>query len=869
MDQKLLNDALAYGKLRWKVHPVHGFDENMNCTCGRGHKDTKDSGKHPVLDKWNELSSSDEYDIKKWWEQNPRYNIALHCSKSGFFVIDVDPRSGGDASYEKLIQILDEKGLNLPETVEATTGEYNMGGGAVRGRHIYFRCGTGEFLVGNLASLGLPGIDIKYHGYVMLPPSKHFSGVDYAWFEGRDPWTTEIAQAPEELLSLVRKQRSHKPNAFRGIDWNEIEEQADKLDLKKVFKDGLKEGERNVQVFRITVTLTNRVAPRSGEIDEVLEEIIIAAMIEFNKTKISPPLEIEGTGGLIYQVRRAINFVRDNPATYISPAFEEWLERQETITLDPAIVREHLQDVSDSEPTVSQHTRMLIAKALKEGKSLYEAISNDNSGYPEDPDAVFTKDGGIPGRRSLSDIGNARRLVDNYGVGISYTPALGYKIWDEGYWRSDPEGLHVQELAKKIPAMIQTDIARLEPTEDEKPFTRWQAQSRNSARIRAAIDGAKSDPRIKVEIEQWDSNPDLMGARNGVINLKTGELMNNGPEMRISMKSSIQYIPGYRNERWQRFLDDMTGGDREYQKYLQRAVGYSITGRSNLDIIFLMYGPPGTGKNTFIESVMKAAGEYSWPLDLSVIAQTGGMSGNSDLYHIAELFNKRLSWVDELPEGEKLKENTMKKLSGSSLMSARSPGGRPFSFYLMAKIWLSSNHRPPVTDEAMWRRLVALPFNHVPAKVDPSLKEYLSDPDRGQPAVLAWMVEGAVDYINNPAPGEHPIGFSKVVHDSTEIYKKSEDRVGLFIEEELRESPGIASPITSVFHRYKAWAADQGDSYLNMASFEKKLIDKRFSVRGTGPKAQLLNYVLSDQFRSAAPTTVTGRDVNIDDFIGL
>jgi len=339
--------------------------------------------------------------------------------------------------------------------------------------------------------------------------------------------------------------------------------------------------------------------------------------------------------------------------------------------------------------------------------------------------------------------------------------------------------------------------------------------------------------------------------------------------MRISMKSPIQYIPGYRNERWQRFLDDMTGGDREYQKYLQRAVGYSITGRSNLDIIFLMYGPPGTGKNTFIESVMKAAGEYSWPLDLSVIAQTGGMSGNSDLYHIAELFNKRLSWVDELPEGEKLKENTMKKLSGSSLMSARSPGGRPFSFYLMAKIWISSNHRPPVTDEAMWRRLVALPFNHVPAKVDPSLKEYLSDPDRGQPAVLAWMVEGAVDYINNPAPGEHPIGFSKVVHDSTEIYKKSEDRVGLFIEEELRESPGIASPITSVFHRYKAWAADQGDSYLNMASFEKKLIDKRFSVRGTGPKAQLLNYVLSDQFRSAAPTTVTGRDVNIDDFIGL
>jgi len=371
-----------------------------------------------------------------------------------------------------------------------------------------------------------------------------------------------------------------------------------------------------------------------------------------------------------------------------------------------------------------------------------------------------------------------------------------------------------------------------------------------------------------------DKDPELFGVANGVVNLKTGELVNNAPSMHISMKSNIQYIPGYRNEKWQKFLDDVTGGDREYQKYLQRAVGYSITGKSNLDVIMLMYGPPGTGKNTFIESIVKAAGEYSWPLDLSVISPTSGMSSNSDMYHIAELFNKRISWVDELPEGEKLKENTLKKLSGSSLMSARSPGGRPFSFYLKAKIWISSNHRPPVSDEAMWRRLIALPFVHVPKTIDPSLKEYLSDPEGGLPAVLAWMVEGASDYLKYPGPGDKPFGFSKAVYESTEKYKKSEDRVGLFLEEELTEEEGVSIPLPSVFEKYKVWAANQGDRYMNMAAFEKKLTDKGLLFDGTGPRAQLKNYVLKMQSPGSSSSSSSsvpsiGKNIHVADLLDL
>lgn len=843
MNNSPLEQAINYGKMGWWILPCHGFDENMSCTCGRGHKDPKAAGKHAALNDWQVLSSKDEYDIKGWWDTNPNYNIALHCLKTGLFVIDIDPRSGGDESYEKLIQMLDEAGVNLPETVEATTGSYNVNGKIVRGRHIYFKCGTGELLVGNLSSLGLEGIDIKYKGYVMLPSSKHFSGSTYEWLPNRDPWSIAVAPAPEKLLQLIRSKREYKGTELRSVDWSSVEEQAEKLDIKKIFQDGISEGERNVTLYRVAVVVANSVADRNGEIDDFREEMVVASMVWYNNTKVRPPLEQDGPGGIVYLSRRAVNFVRDNPrGLYANAAFTEWAERQELIELNPQEVESILGIVSKDESNFSKNTRLLINKALKAGKSITEATSKDTVDFPQDPDAVSIEEGGTPGKRSMSDLGNARRLVDNFGNGIAYTPDLGYKVWSDGYWKADKESLIVQELTKKLPAIIKSEI----PEDDANPgaYEKWAHVSRANARFRAAIESAKSDPRILVDLEDWDKDPELFGTANGVVNLRTGEFVENAPSHRISMKSNIKYIPGYRNDKWQKFLHDVTNGDKEYEKYLQRLVGYSITGYSNLDIIALMYGPPGTGKNTFIESIVKAAGEYSWPLDLSVISESNGISGNSDLYHIAELFNKRICWVDELPEGERLKENTMKKLSGSSLMSARSPGGRPFSFYLKAKTWISSNHRPPINDVAMWRRIKALPFVHSPAQMDPSLKEYLSDPERGQPAVLAWMIEGAVDYLNNPAPGEDPIGYCRVVAESTEVYKKSEDRLGTFIEEELEVSPGLSTPMQAVYAKYISWAMARGERSGTMPQFQKQLGDRRVSVEGFGKTAAVVNYTL-------------------------
>ena len=119
---RLAKGADWYAKQGWVLLPVHGIEDGR-CTCNKPHGDSKDVGKHPALYNWNTEASSDPTQVGIWWEQNPEYNIGVFCKPSGFFAIDIDPRSGGDDSFE----ILEARAEgNLPETVEAITGEYNV-----------------------------------------------------------------------------------------------------------------------------------------------------------------------------------------------------------------------------------------------------------------------------------------------------------------------------------------------------------------------------------------------------------------------------------------------------------------------------------------------------------------------------------------------------------------------------------------------------------------------------------------------------------------------------------------------------------------------------------------------------------------------
>jgi putative DNA primase/helicase len=844
---KLTLSAEWYANQDWKILPCYGIVDGR-CNCGQAHPEPKDVGKHPAINGWNKEATSDIAQVSAWWEQSPDQNIGVMCRSSGFFVIDIDPRHGGHNSYEKFEALVEGA---LPPTVEARTGAYNVGNEVLRGRHLFYKCDAYEDLLGNLNKLGLKGIDVKHNGYVLIAPSAHFSGTNYEWVEGKGPHEIEMAEAPEELLKALRKSNRTNSTSLGEMDWKktfgaEVYSNGVKLDVDKILEDGIEEGERAVTIYALACSLANQFAVDTPAGEQALETL----MIRFNHEKVRPPMALEGPNSLLMHTRRAIDFVIKNPKKDFLmekyfPGATEWAESTAVVPATPVlgVVQPPIPTTNSSNPDVS------IELSGRDPDSLENQEVGKNTGKP---------------LRSMTDVGNGRRFIDHFRDVIRYTPGLGWFNWSSGYWKPDAEGLEIKELSKKIPVLVASELE--DRIGDEEATLKWSQQGRSMARLQSALQAANSDPRISVDVDQWDKDDYLLGVMNGVVDLRTGDLLQNRPDLFITRRSPVGYIKGQKNTRWEEFLNYATGGDKEYQDWLQRAAGYSITGSRRYDILFIVYGPAGSGKNTFVEALVKCLGtkQYAWPLDTSLLMSSDGRAAAQDQYHWAELRGRRFAWIDELPDGERLKENSIKKLTGSSEISARSPGEKPFTFSSKAKVWISTNHRPIITDDAMWRRIRPMPFSFVPEVPDPNLKEYLFDPEGGLPAVLSWAVEGAIKVINSGS--RDGLGWCRVVQEAAELYRKNEDRLQIFLSEETNEYVGANIPIKQLFTTYQYWSNERGERPMTQVAFQRKLSEKGINVTGTGGRAIVMDRALTPRPILTPPAPVEIDWANVTKF---
>jgi putative DNA primase/helicase len=826
--------ALYYAQnFAWKLLACHGLEENGKCTCGATHTDPKDTGKHPAISNWQNDATSDLGTIEGWFRQNPRYNIGVMARNSGFLVLDIDPRSGGFETFNRFEEMVDGQ---IPPTVTALTGVYNGRSGQVRGKHLYFKVEGNEEFIGKLETISkdLKGIDVKYNGYLLLAPSRHVSGVQYEWEPGKAPWEIEMAAPSDQMMDTLRKRRGRTVTGGKNGDWefvNNLEWNGTKLDLDRFMNDGIDEGSRAVDIYAMACALANKYGTDSQN-----RMWIETLMSRFNYEKVNPPLPIDGTGSLMMHVNRAIDFVAKNPkGPFISNNLGYNID-------DGVMLRDSGAFAGFSHKNRErEHTPLSgdpYTGDLDDFESEIEELSvMANFNVSKDVDAISSDDGGMMGSRSMTDTGNGRRLVDAYGTNIRYTPGLGWYFWNGNYWMSDVEELSVRELTKSLGSIIAAEAASYDNEDASKSALGWAKQAKSNARQAAAIEAATSDPRIGVPVEHWDNDPYLLGVANGVVDLRTGELFKGRPDLHITRRSPVKYSPGYTSSRFQEFLDYATFGDKEYQEWLQRAFGYTLTGRRDYDVMFVVYGPPGSGKNVFVEALVKCLGtrEYAFPLDSSILAQGDGRTNAADLYHWAELRGRRMIWVDELPESERLKENAVKKLTGSSEISARSPGEKPFTFESQGKLWITTNHRPIITDDAMWRRIRPIPWMHAPETPDPTLKAYLHDPEGGLPAVLAWAIEGAKKLYASKAIDA--LGWCDVVKDAAEMYRQNEDRMGMFLEEETEEDVLATAPIKHIFLAYQEWSTDRGERPMSQIAFTRKIQDRGINITGKGGRA--------------------------------
>ncbi len=421
----------------------------------------------------------------------------------------------------------------------------------------------------------------------------------------------------------------------------------------------------------------------------------------------------------------------------------------------------------------------------------------------------------LPDPKTFSDLGNAERLVDLHRGNIRFCAEWDkWLVWDTKRWAPNIDGaiiriavdtirsmyLHASKLTEAASQADEPEI-REKYTAAAAALTAWGRKSESRGKIEAMAKLAEAMPGIPVAPAALDNNPWHINCENGTFNLNSMALEPHNPDDMITRLAPVAYDPDAGFELWNKFLDRILP-DPDVQAFVQRALGYSITGVTTEEKLFFPYGPTGTGKSTLLRAVAAAIGDYATTADFGTfLAQDRTGRPNEDL---ARLNGRRFVVSVEVDQGQKMAESLIKQVSGGDVMTARFLYGQSFTFLPVFKLWLAANNRPRVRDDddAIWRRIVQIAFDQqIPEdEQDGDVKSALADPAVAGPAVLLWLIEGCRMWKRD---GLHP---PESVRTTTTEYREEMNPLTEFLEESCVIHPLARSENPAMWQEYLDWA---------------------------------------------------------------
>lgn len=454
----------------------------------------------------------------------------------------------------------------------------------------------------------------------------------------------------------------------------------------------------------------------------------------------------------------------------------------------------------------------------------------------------------------MTDTGNAQRLKDKYKGNIKYSYIRKkWYYWTGKVWAVDNTG-EIKKLADEIINDIKKEAFMEKDEDKQQELLKWATRTASSKGKEAMVKETQHIDGIPILMEELDCYTDYLNCQNGIINLRTGELLPHDSNFMMSRISYAEYDTNNRKpEMWLSFLNDVTNGDKDLQDYLQKCVGYSLTGSIREQCAFFLYGIGNNGKSTFLDTISDLLGSYASNVQPDTIMMKKSDSGaNSD---IARLKSTRFVTSEEPTEGVRLNEGLVKQLTGGGKVTCRFLYGDEFEYEPEFKIWIGTNHKPVIrgTDVGIWRRIRLIPFEvNIPKeKVDKNLKYKLR---KELPQILKWAVDGCIKWQTEG------LTLPACVEKATNEYKVEMDILANFIDSclEIDYVNGETISAQDLFNLYGAWAKKNNEFEMTSRKFfieiGKKLPEK--VRRGSGifyPKIKETDYA-KDLKRIAAPT---------------
>jgi putative DNA primase/helicase len=428
-----------------------------------------------------------------------------------------------------------------------------------------------------------------------------------------------------------------------------------------------------------------------------------------------------------------------------------------------------------------------------------------------------------PPGRALTDLGNAERMVRQHGGRIRWCEEWRrWLIWDQVRWAVDRE-CRITRLAAQTARSIYGEL--INANGDKNEIFKHARRSESRERINAMVDLSRSQEGVSILSERLDSHPMLLACRNGTVDLQTGKLQPTRADYYITRLAPVEYDSQAQCPRWLQFLDRIMEGDQEMVQFLQRAVGYSLTGRCTERCFFLLWGVGKNGKSTFVETIHSLLGDYALRTPTATLmAQRYEQSGSQASPDVARLKGSRFVSAAESEAGQRLSESKIKDLTGQDTISARHLFGDLFDFRPEFKLWLSTNHKPIIrgTDDAIWDRVKLIPFavRIPPEEQDPHLGERLRVE---LPGILQWAIQGCLKWQ------DRGLQFPKKIEAAVEAYREEMDVLKEFIDDRCVIDSTTEISNSDLYKAYRKYCEERAQSVMAHRTFTQRMSERGFN----------------------------------------
>lgn len=429
-------------------------------------------------------------------------------------------------------------------------------------------------------------------------------------------------------------------------------------------------------------------------------------------------------------------------------------------------------------------------------------------------------------RYGREEIGMGNAFADYFKPIARYNSERGiWYVYDGTVWQPDMENLKVAELAKLLADKLYLFALTITEEDSRKRFIERVKKLQLRKHRETMIKDAKSV--FPISMKSFDRDIYLFNCKNGTLDLRTMEFRNHSPEDYLTKVSPVIYDPDAECPRWRTFIDEIMQGDKARSDYMQKAIGYALTGDTKMECLFILYGPTSrNGKGTTMESILRIMGEYGKNADPTMLqakfnAQSGGPSEE-----IARLAGARFVNISEPEKKITLDAALTKRLTGNDTITARYLHENSFEFRPNFKIFINTNHRPNITDLTLFEsgRIKIIPFDRhfEENEQDKGLKQLFAEPEN-MSGILNWMLEGYRMYRSQG------LAMPDSVKQATMDYQMFSDKMGQFFDENIQEKQSSELRRAAIYTRYKEWCQENG----YRAEAAKNLnteIEKRYRV---------------------------------------